>query len=406
MRAASLWILMVSVALLCVGHGLNGSLIGVRASDAEFGPAMTGIIMSGYSAGLLLSSYITPGLVRQVGHVRVFAGLASLVSTAVLLVPLWVEPWFWFAMRFAAGLCTSGLFIVCESWLNAYSTNANRGRILSLYMVVTYGSLGIGQLLLNVQDASGFSRFIIVSSLLSVSLVPLILLPTEAPGLGTSRPVTVVEIWKASPLAVFGAFANGLGQSAFFAMGTVYGLGLGLSLAYVSLMMALPPLFLLISQFPIGLASDRFDRRLVIFALCVASALLAGFMVVMDRGNAMVIIGVVALFGGLALPVYSLVIAHANDHMAREQILGVSAKLVLLYGAGSVLGPILVGQVMRSEGSRGFPIFLFAVYGLLSAVTLWRLSRGAVPRHGHAEDVLQVGPTTTISGTEVLADRN
>ena len=242
MAGLSLYILLLCVGLLCLGHGLSGSLVSVEANAADFGTDVTGFVMSGYSAGLLISTFLTPRLVRNVGHVRTFAGLASVVSTAVLLFPLWVNPLFWFVMRVISGLCISGLFIVCESWLNSSSSNLNRGRILSLYMIVTYGALGGGQLLLNVTDDSGFVRFIIISALVSMSLVPLILLPSEAPSVEGAQPVSTNEIWKASPLAVVGVFACGLAQSAFFALGAVFGLSRGLPLVYVSIMMALPPL--------------------------------------------------------------------------------------------------------------------------------------------------------------------
>ncbi len=275
MANRSLWILLVSVALLCLGHGLTGSLVSLTANAAEFGTDVTGFVMAGYSAGLLLSTFITPKLVRNVGHVRTFAGLASTVSTVVLLYPLWVEPIFWFMLRVVTGLCVSGMFIVCESWLNDSSTNENRGKMLSLYMIVTYGALGLGQFLLNISDESGYVRFILISCMLSMALVPLILLPSQAPSVENARSVSVDEIWRASPLAVLGVLACGLGQSAFFALGIVFGLAKGLPLVSVSFMMALPPLGVILSQYPIGWISDRFDRRTIIMLLSFLAAAVA-----------------------------------------------------------------------------------------------------------------------------------
>lgn len=402
--SGSIWILMVCVALLCVGHGLHGSLVGVRANAENFGPDVTGLIMSGYSLGLVVSSFVTPRLVRSVGHVRVFAGLASIVSTAVLLMPLWINAWFWFLMRFVAGLCTSGLYIVCESWLNAASSNRNRGQMLSIYMIVTYGALGAGQLLLNVTDTSGFARFIIVSALLSLALVPLILLPSEAPSAAGARPVGIVEIWRASPLAVFGAFANGLGQSAFFAMGTVFGLTSGLSLVYVSFMMALPPIGVIFSQYPVGLISDRFDRRTIILILSAASAAVALATLPFDGFSPVPFIALITIFGTLALPIYSLIIAHANDHLEKEQVLGASAKLVLLYGTGSVLGPLLVGQMMKHVGPEGFLVYLIAVYGVLTLFALLRRMQRPEDIKAAPSEVIRVGPTTTPVGAGGLSE--
>jgi len=400
----SIWILLLCVALLCVGHGLGGSLVAVRASAEDFGPDVTGLVMSGYSVGLLLSSFLTPRLVRSVGHVRAFAGLASIVSTAVLLMPLWVYAPFWFGMRFVTGLCTSGLFIVCESWLNGSSSNENRGRMLSLYMIVTYGALGGGQLLLNVADSSGFSRFIIVSSLLSLALVPLILLPAEAPSTEGARRVSIDEIWRASPLAVVGVFICGLAQSAFFAMGTVYGLTVGLPLVYISIMMALPPIGVIFSQFPIGYVSDRFDRRTVILILSALGAVVAALTLLTDGFQPYLLIGLITAFGTISLPVYSLVIAHANDHLQKDQVLGASARLVLLYGMGSIIGPTAVGRAMGAMGGQGFLVFMALCYGALAAFALWRRYRRPENLHGKGSEVLKVSPVTTPSGAAALSD--
>ncbi len=404
MASHSIWILLVCVALLCLGHGLHGSLVGVRASAENFGPDVTGLIMSGYSAGLLISSYLTPRLVKSVGHVRVFAGLASIVATAVLLLPLWINAPFWFLIRFVAGLCTSGLFIVCESWLNAASSNRNRGRMLSVYMIVSYGALGGGQLLLNVEDSSGFARFIIVSSLLSLALVPLILLPAEAPSLEGARPVDVEDIWKASPLAVFGAFANGLSQSAFFAMGAVYGLTEGLPLVYISLMMALPPIGVIFSQYPVGLISDRFDRRTIIMILSALSAAIAAATLFTSGFAPILFIAMITAFGTVALPIYSLIIAHANDHLQKEQVLGASAKLVLLYGLGSMLGPLAAGQAMRRMGGDGFLYLMILVYASLAVFAFWRRMRRPEEFKAKGADTLKVCPVTTPSGVAALTE--
>ena len=405
MAGLSLYILLLCVGLLCLGHGLSGSLVSVEANAADFGTDVTGFVMSGYSAGLLISTFLTPRLVRNVGHVRTFAGLASVVSTAVLLFPLWFNPLFWFVMRVISGLCISGLFIVCESWLNSASSNLNRGRILSLYMIVTYGALGGGQLLLNVTDDSGFVRFIIISALVSMSLVPLILLPSEAPSVEGAQPVSTNEIWKASPLAVVGVFACGLAQSAFFALGAVFGLSRGLPLVYVSIMMALPPLGVILSQYPIGLISDRFDRRTIIMLLSLLSAVIAAATLAIGYYlTRVMLITLITAFGVLSLPIYSLVIAHANDHLRKEQVLGASARLVLLYGVGSLVGPILVGNIMRRVGGEGFLVHMIVVYGALAIFAFWRGLRRPEDIKAESVDVMRVSPVTMPTGASSLSE--
>lgn len=396
MNNASLWVLLASVAMLCLGHGLNSSLVSLAADQSSFGTSVTGFVMAGYSAGMLLSTFAAPRLVKSVGHVRTFAGLASIVSTAVLLFPLWVNPVFWLLLRIISGLCVSGMFIVCESWLNAVSNNRNRGQVMSLYMIVTYGALGLGQLLINIPDDSGFVRFILISCLLSLALVPLILVPSEQPSVEGARSVKIADIWRASPLAVVGVIACGLGQSAFFALGVIFGLAMGLKLGWVSIMMALPPVGVILSQYPIGWVSDRIDRRTIILILSLAAAVVPAIILVLGYYVTWVmLIALMTAFGVISLPIYSLVIAHANDHLRKDQVLGASAKLVLLYGAGSIVGPVVAGWLMSDIGRAGFLIFMIVVHGALGLFALWRSWRHPDHTRAQGRDVMSVSPVTT-----------
>jgi MFS family permease len=396
--------LLFAIALLGLGSGLQGALVGVQATVENFSVSSTGVIMSGFSLGLLLSSFVTPRVVGHVGHIRVFAAFASIISTAVLLIPLWIEPAWWFTMRFIAGLGTAGLYIVCESWLNAASTNENRGKLLSIYMIIMYGAMGGGPFLLNVADTSGFARFIVVSALMSLSLVPVSLARAEAPAIERPRPVGLVEIYRGSPLAAVGALANGLGQGAFFAMGAVFAVMQGLSLAQVSLFVALPPLGVIISQYPIGLLSDRYDRRTLLTVLAFVAAFIAAITIPLAGLSAVLLIGLFAMFGALAMPIYALAIAHANDHLEKDQMVGASGKLVLLYGVGAIAGPFLVGLAMQRLGAPGFLVFMVIVYGGLGLFAIYRMYRRAPPVQTEGAQMPQVAPTTTLVAATLIAE--
>jgi MFS family permease len=396
--------LLLAIALLGLGSGLQGALVGVQATMEDFSASSTGIIMAGFSAGLLLSSFVTPRVVGHVGHIRVFAAFASIISTTILLIPLWVEPAWWFAMRLIAGLGTAGLYIVCESWLNSASTNQNRGKLLSIYMIIMYGAMGGGPFLLNIADASGFSRFIVASALMSLALVPISLARTEAPAIERPRAVSLLQIYRGSPLAAVGACANGLGQSAFFAMGSVFAVLQGLSLAQVSLLLALPPLGVILSQYPIGLLSDRYDRRKLLTVLAFLAAALAAITIPLAAVSPVLLIGLVGVFGAIALPIYALTVAHANDHLDTDQMVGASGKLILLYGFGSVAGPLLVGLAMQRLGASGFLIYMVAVYGGLGVFAVYRMSRRAPPVQTEGAELPQVAPTTTPVGATAIAE--
>lgn len=371
----SVWPLLAAITVLALGNGLNGSLVGLSAQQAEFGTTVTGIIMSGYPLGLILGTFLTARLVRHVGQIRVFAAFASCLSTVVLFMPIWIDPVWWFAMRVLTGLCITGLYIVCESWLNAASTNNNRGRLLAVYSILLYAAMGIGQLLLNVQDDSGFVRFIILSALFSLSLVPISLVKAEVPSVHQARKVTLGAIYRASPLAFIATILNGIGQNAFFSMGAVYGVEQRLAVSQVSVMMMLATLGLAVTQFPFGWLSDRYDRRGVLMWLSFLAAGAAGACMlsgILVPGSLIILF---TLFGALSLPLYSLVLAHANDHLHPDQMLGASGKLALIYAMGAVPGPLIAGAVMKSFGAPGFMGLMIAVYGGMGLVVLWRMFR-------------------------------
>ncbi len=399
----AVWPLFLGVLLMQLGHGLGGSLVSVQATAQNFTTTTTGLVMAGFYLGMFVSSIVSPPIISNVGHIRAFAAFASLVSTAVLLIPLWPDPIWWFLMRVIIGICIAGLAIVVESWLNAASSNEDRGKMLSIYMIVAYAASGAGSLLLNIGDTSGFVRFIVVSALLSLALVPISLANVQAPAIGIPRRVSLWDVFTISPLAFVGTFAAGLGQSAFFSMGPVYGLANNLSLVEVSIMMALPPLALLLSQYPVGSLSDRFDRRIVMTILTFVTTGVALFALFNPSSNAIVIIITMTVFGAISFPIYSLCLAHANDYLEADQMLGASAKLVLIYGAGAICGPIVVGFAMHFAGPIGYMTFLAFVHGALGFYALSRMfARPETP--DETSEYITIAPQSTPVVAQVIAE--
>jgi MFS family permease len=371
----STWALLLGIAVLMLGHGLQGTLLGVRANLAEFSTATTGVVMSGYYLGLLLGSLRAPRLVARVGHVRVFAALLSLASAAVLFHALFVEPVSWFLMRLLTGYCFSGAFIVAESWLNGTASNETRGRLLSIYMVVQMGGLAAGQFLLNLADPGGFALFVLVSVLISVAAVPMLLTASAAPTVTSPRGIGLLDLYRLSPLGVAGIVGVGLAHSGLYAMGPVYATEEGLSLAAISTFMAAIVLGGVVFQIPIGRISDRFDRRRVITAVALLTAVAALPFAILPTSQPSLLFGGFFLVGGLTLPLYALCVAHTNDFLSPEQMVGASGALVLAYGLGAALGPTLTATAMQVTGPSGFPLFLTAMHAAIGLFALYRMTR-------------------------------
>ncbi len=371
------WALLLGMAFIMLGNGLQGTLLGLRATLEGFPTTVTGFVMTGYFVGFLAGSTITPRVVERVGHIRVFAALASLASTSALVHAVFVDPWTWGAMRIVTGFSYAGLYVVAESWLNDRATNETRGQILSIYMVVTYGGMTAGQFLLNVGDPTGFDLFVLISVMVSLALVPISLTAAPAPAFDAPSPVGLRQLYVISPLGVVGGLATGLANGTIFGMGAVYGKMAGLSNAEVSLFMGLILLGGMLLQWPVGRISDLLDRRKVIVGVTSLAALFAAIAGLVPDLPLWWLLGLTFLFGGMTLPMYSLCGAHLNDFLDPKQMVAASSAFVLVNGLGAILGPTSGSIAMQLAGPEGFFMWLALVHCFIALFALWRMTRRA-----------------------------
>ncbi len=397
--AWGVWALLFGIGLLMVGNGLQSSLLGVRASTEDFGSTVTGLVMSGYFVGFLAGSTLTPRAVARVGHVRVFAALASLASMTILVHAVFVTPVVWGLMRLFTGFAYAGLYVVAESWLNDRASNELRGRLLSVYMIVTFMGLGGGQVLLNVASPSTPDLFILISVIVSFAVVPILLSATRQPDSDTPDPLSLRQLYRITPLGTIGCFATGIVNGTVFGMGAVYARMSGLSVAEVSIFMGVLIAGGAVLQWPIGKLSDIMDRRKVITGTALAAAALAALAVPVADISRIGFMAIAAGIGGTALTLYSLFLAYANDHLEPRQMVAASSGLVLVGGLGAVLGPSTTGWVMGRVGAEGFLWYLCVVHAGIALFALYRMTRREAPSGDDQVPYVVVPTRTTPMGT-------
>ena len=369
------WPLLLGMGVLMLGAGLQSTLLGVRATLEAFPTAVTGIVMACYYVGYLLGTIAAPRLIRNVGHVRVFAALAAVASASTLVQAGLVHPAAWAATRLVTGLCFAGIYVVAESWLNACATQANRSRLLAIYMVVLYVGLGAAQFLLIVSNPATSAPFMLVSGLICLAMVPSLLASQLTPEIVVPRSVRFRELYRLSPLGVVAVMVAGVISSIIFSIGPVYARLRGLDTEDIATFMAVSILAGVATQYPIGALADRWDRRAVIACVCALATAAAGSIVAFPDMPGALFVVLSAVFSGLALTIYSLGISHVNDRLEPSQMVAASSALLLLNGAAAILGPVLAGALLATYGSSAY----FATLGALSAVLtlhcLWRKSR-------------------------------
>ena len=401
------WALLFGLFLLMIGNGLQGTLLGLRGEVEDFSTFEMSVIMSAYFAGFLFAARAAPSMIRRVGHVRVFAALGSTISAVLILYPVLTEPWAWVLFRIVIGFCFCGVYITAESWLNDAVSNENRGKAMSLYMVVQMGGIVSAQYILVLGDVSGYILFIVPSVLVSLAFAPVLLSVTQtAPAFTEIKRLPIRRLIAVSPLACAGMFLLGSVFAAQFGMAAVYGTRAGLSVGQISLMVSATYIAALVLQYPIGWLSDRMDRRVLILALSAVGggAALAAFLL---PGPYLIILAASAIVGGTSNPLYALLIAYANDYLDRADMAAASGGLLFINGLGAIAGPLVIGWMMDNTGANGFWLVIAVVMLGLAAYAVWRMRRlPAKPIVGEMASYAPIAATASPVAAGSVAERD
>ncbi|HVO46439.1 MAG TPA: MFS transporter [Steroidobacteraceae bacterium] len=387
---AATWPLLLGMGVLMLGAGLQGTLLGLRATQEGFPTPVIGVIMSSYYVGYLIGTRAAPRLVVRIGHIRVFAALAAIAGAAILVQGSFIHPVPWALMRLMSGLCFAGIYVVAESWLNDRASRTNRGTLLAIYMAVLYIGLGSSQFLLVLANPSTPTPFMLVAVLISLAMVPIVVSAHQTPERAVPRPVRYRDLYRNSPLGVVAVTMSGMISSIIFGMGPVYTRLSGLGTSGVATFMAVSILTAVLTQYPVGRLSDRMDRRTVIAIVCTIATSAAVSIVIFPRLPHPVFLVLAALFSGFALTLYSLAVSHVNDKLEPAQMVAASSALLLLNGTAAAVGPVLAGSLMAAYGPKAYFATLATLTGALTIYDLWRkIRRRPVPK-------AQKGPFITV----------
>ena len=376
------WALFLGMGFIMMAYGFQGSLLGVRAVQEEFSLTATGFMMSGYFVGYFIGAATIPNIISRVGHIRVFAAFASLASLVILVHSILIHPFVWFLLRVLTGVSMVCIYTVAESWLNDRSSNKNRGSVLSVYMVILYGAMGVGMFLLNFSSPKNFQPFILVSVITSVALIPILLTKKKPPTFKKIKAMTLKDLYEASPFGMISSLFYGTIQSALFTLLAVYATSMNFTILEISIVTFLLAVSGAIAQFPIGKLSDIYDRRKVIVFSTFGAAVFSILAILVSRQ--MYLPGGLAtsktwfyiffiLFSFCSLPMFSLILAHTNDYIPKEKFVAAGAGLQFAFGLGAMSGPFLCSILMDIIGSNGFFIFLFLFHSVIGVYGIHRM---------------------------------
>lgn len=382
--------------------GLNGLILPVRGAQEGFSALVLGFLGTGYAAGFVTGCLTVPRLVKRVGHIRVFGGLTALACVALLLSALLVTPWAWIPLRAVAGFAFAGAAQIMESWLSEGAGAKARGRVFGTYAMVNLGATTAGQMVLPLGDTSTDLFFILGAVFYALALLPTALYASHQPKPLTEARLDLKGLWHNSPIALVGSFIVGVANSAFGTLAAVYGEQVGLTVTAIALYVSIVLLAGALAQLPVGIASDRTDRRHVLLAMTVGAIAMSAFFIMAAPRDLAVIMIAGALLGAFIHTMYPLLISHANDHSPSGDFLRTSSGLLLMFGVGAIAGPLIAGTVMAFAGPEGLFITLAGGHVCLAIFTLVRMRQRAPVPISERPDFAVTAPAK-LSTPETLA---
>lgn len=387
-----------SLALIMLAQGYFNTFVSVYLAISGYSTFLNGLVNACYFAGMMVGGIYIEKLIHRIGHIRSFAIFAAINTAVVALQSLTLTLVTWIFLRFLYGICAAGLFISIESWLLLLSTHKSRGRLLSFYMVSLYAAQGLGQFIINFTDLSTSIPFLVSIFLSSISVIPVCVMRSGSPTFTEDPSVTnIFHIFKISPFGVLGCITGGLILSAFYSLGPVFGKNSGYSVLQISQIMGFTIFGGLILQWPIGHLSDIFNRLKVL--ICVASILvLVCFTLYFSTNlNFWVFIGLCILFGGFSFTLYPLSITYTCDHFSSENIISITCSLLIVYGVGSVFGPILASVPMTLLDPSGLFLYASILSCLLICIGIWKITRAVKPKEESQGEYIPLPRTTPLA---------
>lgn len=356
---------LLSIMILMLGNGLYTTIISLRLKDAGESDVLIGAITSIYYLGMLVGSFNLSSVIMKIGHIRSFAGFASVLAVATIMPGMSDNIVLWFASRLVAGYSLAGLYISTESWLIDISNNDNRGRYMAVYMIMLYMGQSAGQLFLNITDYKTMMPFCVASTLTVIAIIPIAIVASHAPRLEKVKALSFKELYKISPTGVIGCGISGVLIASLYGLLPVSLKTLGYSVDDIALLVAIVIAGGVILQYPLGHVSDFIDRRVVLIALCFFAIAVSIALIIFGQffSNNFLITSILFFtLGGLVFTIYPICMNHTCDFINPSHVISAAQGMLLSYGIGSVIGPIVIAYCMDLMGAYGlfmaFTIFI------------------------------------------------
>jgi len=372
---------LLSTALAYLGTGVLGSLLPLRFSALGLSPGAIGLTATAEALGFLAGCLNAHRLIAPVGLERAYAAFAALKAVAVLSLVFAVgAPWL-VLIRFLFGFNAAGMSVIVESWLNALVPNAQRGRVLTVYVLVIGLFYGVGQLMARNLDVRAAGFLVFAGIMTTLALVPMAGIDVKGPTMPHAVTIRVLRALRTSPVSVLACLLNGLILTAFTTVGPLFGERIGFEQNRIVLLMSCLSFGSLLLQWPIGYVSDKIDRLHALIALGAITLAIATALSTVNRYTPFPVLALLfAGFGGFAESLYAVGVAHANDRAPSTEYVALSSTLLFVWAIGGAVGPTTGTLAIQLTTASAFFVYAMVLTLAFTLFAVWRLTRRRVER--------------------------
>ena len=366
--------LYTTTLLMLLGSGLLTTYVSLRLAHESVSGTVIGLITAAHYIGLVVGGKVGHNLIARVGHIRAYVACAGIITASVIghgmsaYIPVWI------VLRFIIGLCMMSQYMVLESWLNDQAESNQRGVIFGLYMVATYLGLSAGQIILTLQSGFGMLPLLIVALCFALCLVPIALTTRTKVHPMSPAPLELSYFLKTIPRILVITLLTGMVTGAFYGMAPVYASQMGLTTSQTGIFMAATIFAGLVTQFPLSWLSDRYDRQRLLFFTAIIFLLASLPLAILKHLGFAPVTGIAFVASMMQFALYPLAVALANDRILAERRVSLTACLLMSYGIGASIGPLLTGALMQPLGGNMLYAFFVVCCAVIIGLTRLRSS--------------------------------
>ncbi len=359
-----------SIAVFGIGIGIATPLCSLMLEARGTDSWLTGLNAGAGFVGVLLGPLLMPRLVARFGFRNFLLAMLPLsLVLFVLLKPL-DNLGAWFALRFFGGVSGSSIFAASEAWISQLVGDKGRGRMMGIYAASLSAGFAAGPLVLSQTGVVGWPPFIAGAVIEIVAMLPLLAVRpgTDHGELAGSHPIAMMRRMKSVVLIVI-MFA--MYEGATISLLPVWGEREGLSAAAAASLISAIFIGAILLQIPVGFLSDLAGRAATL-RVCALLGIAGAALLPILAPHPTLLLTALVVWGGFTTGLYPVALAIIGDRFRGADLLNANAGLVIAYGIGALVGPILGGAAMDAWNPHGIAALLAAMFGALLIMTWWR----------------------------------